>query len=194
MNALKNKWLWFGAGLAVGVPVFAFGWWLVSPLFFDTEVDEAFPLTENAVIPAGITQADAETVMMTMSKVEVMMDETMPKEMTEATSIALKTGQFADADSFHKGEGTATIYRLSDGSHVLRIEDFKVTNGPDLHVLLSKGPGTGLDVSIEDLGKLKGNVGNQNYAIPDNIDVSQFTSVIIYCQPFKVEFSVAKLN
>ena len=54
MNALKNKWVWFGAGLIIGIPVVAIGWWLVAPLFLDTEVDEEFPLTENATIPAGI--------------------------------------------------------------------------------------------------------------------------------------------
>ncbi len=194
MNALKNKWLWFGAGLAVGVPVFALGWWLLSPLFFDTEVDEAFPLTENAVIPAGVTQSDAETVMMTMSKLDAPMEEAMPKEMSEPTTVAVKSGEFQDADRFHTGEGTATIYRLDDGSHVLRLENFRVTNGPELHVLLAKGSGPGLDTGYEDLGLLKGNVGNQNYSIPNSVDPSEFNSIVIYCKPFRVEFSVATLN
>lgn len=93
MDTLKNKWLWFGTGRAVGVPVVAFGWWLVSPLFFDTEVDEAFPMIEDATIPAGITQSDAETVMMTMAKVDMTMEEAMPKEMTGPSTVAIKTGE-----------------------------------------------------------------------------------------------------
>ena len=132
MNALKNKWVWFGAGLVIGVPVVAFGWWLLAPLFLDTEVNEDFPLTENATIPAGISQSEAETVMMTMAKVETKMDEEMPKEMMEASNVVVKSGNFRDGDSFHKGEGKATIYKLANGQQVLRFEDFKVTNGPDL--------------------------------------------------------------
>lgn len=42
-----------------------------------------------------------------------------------------------------------------------------------------------------DLGKLKGNVGNQNYAIPADVDLSQYRGVMIYCQPFHVLFSIA---
>ena len=198
MNALKNKWVWFGAGLAIGIPVFAFGWWLLAPLFLDTEVDEAFPLTENATIPSNISQSEAETVMMTMAKVETKMDEAMPKEMMEASNVVVKSGQFRDGDSFHKGEGKATIYKLADGSHVLRFEDFKVTNGPDLRVLLVKSAnpqGRGdLDSGYEELGKLKGNIGSQNYTIPGSIDADGYGSIVIYCKPFHVVFSVAPLN
>ena len=198
MNALKNKWVWFGAGLVIGIPVVAFGWWLLAPLFLDTEVDEAFPLTENATIPSNISQSEAETVMMTMAKVETKMDEEMPKEMMEASNVVVKSGNFRDGDSFHKGEGKATVYKLADGGHVLRFEDFKVTNGPDLRVLLVKSAnpqGRGdLDSGYEELGKLKGNIGNQNYTIPGNIDADGYGSIVIYCKPFHVVFSVAPLN
>lgn len=198
MSALKNKWVWFGAGLIIGIPVVAFGWWLLAPLFVDTTVDEDFPLTENATIPSNISQSEAETVMMTMAKVETKMDEEMPKEMIEAANVVLKSGNFRDGDSFHKGEGSATIYKLADGTQVLRFEDFKVTNGPDLRVLLVNHPnpeGRGdLDSGYEELAKLKGNIGNQNYTIPNSIDVDQYGSIVIYCKPFHVVFSVASLN
>ena len=198
MNALKNKWVWFGAGLVIGIPVVAFGWWLLAPLFLDTEVNEEFPLTENATIPSNISQSEAETVMMTMAKVETKMDEAMPKEMMEAPNVVVKSGNFQDGDSFHKGEGKATIYKLADGSHVLRFEDFKVTNGPDLRVLLVKSAnpqGRGdLDAGYEELGKLKGNIGNQNYTISGSIDADGYGSIVIYCKPFHVVFSVAPLN
>ncbi|MEM7336152.1 MAG: DM13 domain-containing protein, partial [Chloroflexota bacterium] len=45
-----------------------------------------------------------------------------------------------------------------------------------------------------DLGSLKGNMGNQNYEIPADVDLSQFQSIVIYCQPFHVVFSTATLN
>ena len=45
-----------------------------------------------------------------------------------------------------------------------------------------------------DLGKLKGNIGNQNYPIPADLDLSPGGSVVIYCVPFHVIFSVASLQ
>ena len=75
---------------------------------------------------------------------------------------------------------------------------FKVTNGPDLRVLLVKSPnpqGRGdLDAGYEELGKLKGNIGNQNHTIPDSIEADGYGSIVIYCKPFHVVFSVASLN
>ena len=45
-----------------------------------------------------------------------------------------------------------------------------------------------------DLGKLKGNIGNQNYVIPVDVDVNAQMSVVIYCVPFSVFFSIASLG
>ena len=113
--------------------------------------------------------------------------------------VALKVGNFMDADSFHKGSGSATIYRGSDGSYLLRLEDLDVTNGPDLRVVLSPhenpdNPGEVKTPGYVELGKLKGNRGNQNYPIPDDVDIAAHQSVIIYCKPFSVIFSVATLE
>ena len=113
--------------------------------------------------------------------------------------VVVKSGAFRDADSFHQGEGSATVYELPDGSHVLRFEDFRVTNGPDLRVLLAthadpqgrndvQGPG------YVELGKLKGNIGNQNYPFPEGVSPDDYGSVVIYCKPFHVVFSVAPLS
>ena len=117
----------------------------------------------------------------------------------QTTAVKLKSGAFRNADDFHKGSGEATIYRGPDGTLLLRLEKFKVTNGPDLHVVLSphEDPKTQQQVMLAgwvDLGKLKGNVGNQNYFIPDNVDVNAQQSVVIYCKPFHVIFSVATLR
>jgi hypothetical protein len=45
-----------------------------------------------------------------------------------------------------------------------------------------------------DLGRLKGNVGNQNYEIPTDLDIGQYHSSVIYCDPFQVVFSTATLE
>lgn len=114
-------------------------------------------------------------------------------------AIRLKIGNFQDADSFHRGSGEAVIYRGPDGSHLLRLENFNVTNGPDLHVILTprQNPTSRNDVKsagYADLGSLKGNTGNQNYAIPEDVDIASIESVVIYCMPFHVIFSVASLQ
>ena len=146
---------------------------------------------------ANITRSEVETVMAVMAELDQPMQEPMAAIMVEATVI--KAGEFTDADSRHKGEGTGKIYRLSDGSHVFRLESLRVTNGPDLHVILSPHPDPDSREAVKeegyvDLGKLKGNIGNQNYPIPEGIDASTFNSAVIYCKPFHVIFSVAVLR
>ena len=115
------------------------------------------------------------------------------------TAVVLSKGTFQGADRFHQGSGEATIYRGPDGSHLLRLEKFKVTNGPDLRVILSPSPAPESRDDVHqsgyvELGSLKGNVGNQNYEIPADVDVNTLSSVIIYCSPFQVVFSVAPLK
>ena len=113
--------------------------------------------------------------------------------------LPLKTGSFFGTDSFHRGSGTATIFNLDDGIDLLRLENFMVTNGPKLHVYLSAHPNPMSSTETRqdgfyDLGELRGNIGNQNYEIPSEVDLSLYNSVVIYCQPFHVLFSVASLS
>ena len=120
-----------------------------------------------------------------------------PAAASEVQAVAM--GSFKDADAFHRGSGTATIYRTPDGSEVLRLEDLDVTNGPALHVVLSTHPDPERSEQVKqegfvDLGDLKGNRGNQNYPIPAGVDTSIHKSVVIYCYPFAVVFSVATLE
>ena len=198
MAALRNMPTWaIAIAVVVLVAVGAFGWWLLSPLVFDTTVEEEFPFAEAAVVPDGMTRSDVEMTMATMAKMDSPAEEAMPAEMAE--SAVVKTGEFRDADRFHKGSGTASIYRLADGSHVLRLESFSVTNGPALVVMLTphRNPSSSADVhepGYVELAKLKGNKGNQNYPLPDGVDPATFNSVVIYCKPFKVVFSVAPIS
>ena len=185
------------ATLILAVPVLIVGWWLGSPLFLDKTVNESFPMSANAAVPSDMSPEDAERVMAEAAAVDdAPMEEAMPMTMGPE---AIKRGQFRDADDFHMGSGTATIYRLDDGSHLLRFEDFKVTNGPDLRVLVSPAADVRnrdeLDAAgYVELGKLKGNIGSQNYEIPASVEVGEQMTVIIYCKPFHVLFSVAVLE
>ena len=123
----------FIIGAVLAIPVIAIGWWLAAPLFFEKEVNEEFPMSASAEIPDDMT---AEEVEAEMEKAAGQPDSETEDEMMDGEPAIISTGDFSDADEFHQGSGTATIYELEDGSHVLRLEDFEVTNGPDLHVLL----------------------------------------------------------
>lgn len=192
------------AGLAITKP------WLY---FVNREVNEAFPgLTDAqreavANMPEDQKQALIDMANETRKMVEdtaiaqigedtvvPAAEQAMPPDMP-AEPTALAMGAFIDIDPIHGAEGSATIYQLPDGARVLRFEDFRSKNGPDLHVYLSTEAPTstfaGLGADEIHLGALKGNVGNQNYEVPADVDLSQYRSVVIYCVPFRVVFSTA---
>ncbi|MGD9893965.1 MAG: DM13 domain-containing protein [Dehalococcoidia bacterium] len=112
--------------------------------------------------------------------------------------MLLSEGTFVDGDPGHQGEGAARLIRDADGSHILRLEDFSVTNGPDLFVILSTDPdGSRSSAAAGDalnLGRLRATDGNINYAVPDGTDLANVRSVIIYCRAFRVVFAVAMLE
>lgn len=181
--------------LAVGIPAIALGWWLLSPLLFNKTVIEDFPRAAAAQIPEG---SSAEEVEAAMIKAEDD-NSTVSVDMPEADPIKLLSGTFEGADSFHQGSGGVGAYVLDDGAQILRFDNLDVTNGPDLHVILTPmaSAESRADVMTSgyvDLGSLKGNRGNQNYDIPPDVDLSSGDwTVVIYCQPFHVIFATATL-
>ena len=167
----------------------------------------AFPLATRAVIPESVTMEQVETLMAQAASFDqpTVADAmpAMPAGSDAAASgdpVALLSGMFQDADSFHRGSGTATVYQLGDGGRrVLRLDDFRVTNGPDLRVLLANFATPTERQHLElagyvELAPLKGNVGAQNYDLPDDFDLAAARSVVIYCNPFRVIFSTATLT
>lgn len=108
------------------------------------------------------------------------------------TMRVLAEGQFGEIDLIHKGSGVAKIIE-QDGKRYLRFENFEVTNGPDLYVYLSNSTAPSQDEKslgqYANLGRLKGNIGNQNYEIPESY--YDYNTVIIWCKEFGVLFSYA---
>lgn len=108
-------------------------------------------------------------------------------------------GSFRDVDSAHKGQGTATIFEIATGSNILRLTDFETTNGPDLEVWLVAAASIRSSADVKEskwlsLGRLKGNIGDQTYIIPEGTLVSDYQSVVIWCEQFGVLFSAADLS
>jgi hypothetical protein len=109
----------------------------------------------------------------------------------------LAKGEFHNAEK--AGKGTATVYQLADGKRVLRLTDFQTDNGPDLHVRLIAADDARDTASVAktdhvELGKLKGNQGNQNYDVPENVDLDKYRVVSIWCNRFSVNFAAAPLK
>lgn len=161
------------------------------------DIPEAMKMEMAQAIPEAMKDAMSNAMKEAMA--QAMPEAMKGAEMTQPSPVKLKAGDFSGVDRFHKGRGKATIYRLPDGSSLLRLEDFTVTNGPDLRVILTpnQNPDGAGDVTAPghvELAKLKGNMGNQNYEIPSDVDIASFQSVVIYCKPFRVIFSVAPLE
>jgi Electron transfer DM13 len=117
----------------------------------------------------------------------------------ETKAKILETGTFHG--NVHKTSGRATVYQEEDGKLVLRLTNFKTSNGPDVHVILVAAKDAPDDANFLksgteriELGSLKGNEGDQNYEIPSGTDLSKFTTVSIYCERFNANFGAAPLE
>ena len=98
----------------------------------------------------------------------------------------------------HPGSGTARVLRLQDGTRVLRLDQLDVENGPDLRVLLTEAGPRASDGSYRhdytDLGALKGNLGDQNYAVPAGVRLDRYRAVVIWCRRFTYAFAAAPVS
>src|SRR6266404_7626107 len=117
----------------------------------------------------------------------------------ESKTNTLATGAFHG--KVHNTSGRATIYQEQDGKLVLRLTNFKTSNGPDVHVILIAAKNADDDANFLksntdklELGKLKGNEGDQNYEIPAGTDLTKFRAVSIYCERFNANFGAAPLE
>ncbi len=134
-----------------------------------------------------------ETVMEETVMEETVMEETVMEEtvMEETIPISYAGTFIGVGDGIHDAQGDAYTIPLEDGSTVLRLENFQSTNGPDLFVYLSTDDNASEFIN---LGELKANKGNQNYEIPDNVDLGKYDKVLIWCKAFSVLFGSAELS
>jgi hypothetical protein len=116
-----------------------------------------------------------------------------------ASSVrVVASGNFRSLE--HDTKGTAKVLELADRSRLLRFEDLVTSNGPELVVMLSATPATENGWSAYDDGAhlilepLKGNLGSQNYAIPNNVDLARYKSAVVWCRRFSVAFGAAPLE
>jgi hypothetical protein len=178
--------LWFAAAGALALTSFKAGRSIGIPLL----VGYLIAATATGGYLAATTLRDKtvhETVVTGMPASQV------PAARTEApTNVEEARGRFVSGE--HTTTGTARIVRLADGRRVLTLTGFETAAGPDLRVRVVPGAGTdgGADGAL-DLGALKGNRGDQQYALPDDYRPRNDT-VVIWCRAFSALFGSAQLR
>ena len=186
--------------------VITFAIYTISPLLINTVINEPLPpssvssdfqrfmnMTEDERIEGAnnMTQKQKEIIMTVAAKDNDTVSENLSVATMSASSNEILIGNFVGAgDGFHNAEGVAKIIQLADGTDILRLENFKATNGPDLYVYLSTDK---TNADIVNLGRLKGNIGNQNYLIPAGTDITKYNTALIWCRAFSVIFGSAQL-
>lgn len=178
----------------------------VSPLFISTTINEPAPesaslvfhkfmkMSEEDRIQAAnkMSNQEKQMIMTIAAKENNTSNENISVNINQGTAKIMLAGTFVGAgDRFHNAEGTAKVIRLANGTNILRLENLKATNGPDLYVYLSTGKTATDFISV---GRLKGNVGNQNYLIPSGTDFTKYNTVLIWCRAFSVLFGSAHLS
>ena len=144
------------------------GWYLFRPelLFVDQRVNEELAATAAAQTGAA------------------------------AAPVTLAAGSFHSVA--HETRGGAAVLEF-EGRRILRLTDFATSNGPDVRVYLvaaadASDNETVTKAGFVELGKLKGNQGDQNYDVPAGLDLGQYRAVTIWCARFGVNFATAPLT
>lgn len=197
-------------GIIVIAIVIPLGIYTISPLFINTEINEPLPslaneksttdfakfmaMTEDEKLDAAknMVEEEEDMIMKMATKQHTTINETMTMNISQSAQNKALIGNFIGIDDgIHNAKGLAKILTISNGSQILRLENFKSTNGPDVHLYLSNNKQAN---DFIDLGRLKANNGNQNYKIPMDIDFNHYGYVLIWCKPFSVLFGSAQLN
>jgi len=147
-------------------------WFQPQKLLIDETVDDAAPVAVGTTGDAGsVTTVTTGTLEVTI-------------------------GEFVSLD--HRTTGTLRVLDLGNGSRVVRLEGLQTDNGPDLFLYVTTNPVDGDEGDFDDefvnLGRLKGNQGDQNYDLPADVDLADYASVVIWCDRFDSAFGAAPLT
>src|SRR6516165_2046745 len=172
LNLTRQQTILLGAAAIVVVGI---AWYLFRPelLFVNQTVNEGLPAS---MTPTSMPDASPG--------------------MSDSSPDAVASGMFHKVA--HDTKGTAAVYELGGGQHIVRLTGFETSNGPDVHVYLvaaadASDNSTVTQAGFLDLGSLKGNIGDQNYDIPAGADVAKYHAVTIWCKRFSVNFATAPL-
>ena len=204
--------------LGIGAPlliVVAVALALFQPwkLFIDETVDDAAPAGAAPITAAAErsepTSKEPMPTEPTTDTTEPMTSEpltteptTLPPTSTTAPATTVAPPSAAPAPMFvsldHGTSGSLVLLENADGRRFARIENLQTDQGPDVYVYLSTntvdGPEHAFDDDYVNLGGLQGNLGNQNYEIPADTDLSRYRSLVIWCDRFDSAFGAVQLR
>lgn len=191
----RRRWPLIAAGVAAVAIVawLAFGYFGVQAAFIDDEVDQAGPVFDSGAGADPVPAAPGASGPVDPAE-PTTPDSTPP---TTAAPVVERVVEGTFVDRSHPTGGQAVV--LSDGTaqRFLRLEGFATDNGPDLNVYLSAAPPDApegaFDDDFVDLGDLQGNVGDQNYEVPADVDLDRYPTVVVWCVRFGVAFGAAGL-
>jgi len=204
------------------VAYLAFAVFGVHTLFIDDKVDDAGPTFDSGAAAddagdetAGVDTSapPATTAPPAPTSTAAPVDDTQEVEAPPVTDppataappttvaaapeiVTITEGSFIPRGR-HSGEGRALVLNDGTAQRFLRFENFSTDNGPDLSVYLvnsdaNADEGT-FDDDFIDLGSLRGNIGDQNYEIPPEVDLAVYDTVVVWCVRFGSAFTAADL-
>lgn len=174
--------MWRAAAVGAVLVLAGLGWWLGSPLFIRTTLNEDLPAITIAPSAAASATAAATT------------GATAAAPTAAAGPVILAQGELGFVDDLHNGKGPVRIVRVGD-QRLVRFENVAITNAPDIHVYLSRETGgKWAEATSLYLGTLKATNGSFNYDIPAGTDLAPYKSVVVWCRAFAVLITWADLR
>jgi hypothetical protein len=173
---------------------------------------EAMPAGAEEARHLAETQAAGEAMSLEQTRtaetsMHVAETQTAEEDMqAEETAMAAPTAAAAIlSGEFVKGEVSVMGgYTLDPATGTLTFrDDFGVVTGPDLYVILSGAEDLSVDYRTLSqmvvnsakltLAPLAQTTGAQTYRVPAGTDLSQYKTVVIWCESFSVAFAAAPL-
>ena len=196
--------------------------YLVSPLFVSTEVNEPLPTSavqsesfqrfialnekEKMLAAKQMSSQERDEIMSVAARLNNSLDESMDQTLIQQQQQPQPQNTTSTTNTGQDTLRTGSFVGVGDGIHdaegiakVIPLEDrSNILRLENLQV--TNGPDLyvylATDKSASDfvsLGKLKANNGNQNYDIPSETDLTKYDTVFIWCRPFSVLFGSAEL-
>ena len=173
----RRAWLIAALVGLVAVVALVLFWFQPQKLFIDDRVDEAIP---TAAPPTTAPPSPGPSA----------------APPTTAGPVEVARGDFVSLD--HGTSGVARVLDLPDGKRIVRLEGLDTDNGPDLYLYLTTNAADGDEGAFDDdfvnLGRLKGNLGDQNYDLATDADLARYGTVVIWCDRFNSAFGAADLT
>jgi hypothetical protein len=161
----------------VSLVILGVAYYGISPILRHTRIDEVAPQSKEVAVTSDTTMTESLKDVPTLS-------------VQKADSMTKETASPVTGTAGHPGSGTARIIKTETGD-VVRYENFKTINGPDLYVYLAKDLDAKEYVS---LGELKATEGNVNYEVPKGTEIVDYRYVMVWCKQFGVLFNYADLS